>query len=219
MTARIGYLSGLTGGDGHPASGRSSADGGQSTLRPPRRLFGVPDSSVASPGFLEDPSLAFGIEALDEPTARPGPNWPGTNGPGVGFASSLTVRPVTPAAPEPAGRLEPPSHSAPSPAQAAPAQPPSDAMPGLVADSWAAQPLPGQAAAATSPAQERAARIDAADPGRVPAPSRADTPPSTAEQMYRDADEGLAAHPMTPARARAANADSEDAGQVPPGQS
>ena len=219
MTARIGYLSALTGSDGHLASGDgSSADGGHSTLRPPRRLFGVPDSSVPGPGFLEDPGLTFGIEAPDEPTPQPGASWPGADGTGVGFAGSPADRPVGPAVPEPADRLEQAPHSAPSPAQAALERPPSDAIPGQLTGGRASQPSPGQAPGATSTAQERAARIDAADSGRVPVPSRADTPPGETEQAYRDTDEGLAGYFMAPTGARAVNADLEDAGHAPPGQ-
>lgn len=219
MTARIGYLSALTGSDGHLVSGdRSSADGGDSTLRPPRRPFGIPDSPVPGPGFLDDPDLAFGIEAPDEPTVQPGANWLGADGTGAGFASSPADRPVGPAVPEPAGQPERAPRSAPRPARAAPEQLPSDAIPGLVAGGRASQPSPGQAAGAPSLAQERAARTDAADPGRVPVPSRTDTLPSEAEQVHRDADEGLAGHPVTPAPARAANADLEDAGRASLGQ-
>ena len=162
MTARIGYLSALTGSDGHLVSGdRSSADGGDSTLRPPRRPFGIPDSPVPGPGFLDDPDLAFGIEAPDEPTVQPGANWLGADGTGAGFASSPADRPVGPAVPEPAGQPERAPRSAPRPARAAPEQLPSDAIPGLVAGGRASQPSPGQAAGAPSLAQERAARTDA----------------------------------------------------------
>jgi hypothetical protein len=59
MTARIGYLSALTGSDGRLAGGDGSLTGGDeyATLRPPRGAFGLVGFSDAEPGFLDAPGF------------------------------------------------------------------------------------------------------------------------------------------------------------------
>jgi hypothetical protein len=81
MTARIGYLSALTGSDGRLAGGDGSLTSGDeyATLRPPRRVFGLAGFSDAEPGFLDAPGFTDvpGFSPARAPDDHAPPDLPG----------------------------------------------------------------------------------------------------------------------------------------------
>ncbi|HET9080131.1 MAG TPA: hypothetical protein VFO01_06405 [Trebonia sp.] len=237
MTARIGYLSALTGTDASSAGGSSAGGGrlpggdGQATVRPPRRLFGAAGFSGAESGFLEDPSFT------DDP------GFPGT----PGLPEDPVVRPdaeQAPASPAPAGQAAPGLSSRLEPA-ARPARRSGRTAPGLAAGALTPGPLPGQAAVSATAGPAGPAEPGPGDLTGQFAPVRTGTPAAApgfldgagkgpagrsvfgdspfsdsvlSSSAHSDGNKGAASRSAAGAGARAVRAEDGDARPAPPGQ-
>lgn len=243
MTARIGYLSALTGddghshgrhgyaasGDGHTVGGNRrvvsrdlpSARDGSTALRPPRRLLAAADFSEADPGFPEapgfgdDPSIIGTPDLSDEQTAQLDASGTRVTDAHAGHATSgLHGRPGLAPHPEPR-----PGRAAlgPTPKSSASGPEPHDAASGPEFDGAASGLWPGQAAATASD-RSRASENGADDAGRQLVPARVDMSSTTREYLVTDPDKAEVARSGAAAGARVASIGVGDGGPVAPGQ-
>jgi hypothetical protein len=212
MSARIGYLSALTGDGGHPASGddRSSARGGRAPLRPPRRVFGATDFSDTEPGFIDaldfadDPGLADTPGLPDELTPRPDASRARTVG-----------APADHATPPPLGQPRTALHGEPQQGRAGPGSEPYEAVPGPESGDTAPGPWPRQAASMAAD-RTRMSENEAGDTAQRLVSARTDTSAAMWEYLVTDPDKEAVARFGAAAGVRAAGA--SDGRPAAPGQ-